>query len=354
MTPETAPLPHDVFPPARLPEAVPGLARRLDRARGRLAGGRDRADRGSPGGVIDKAIQPARLRPALDLRLDDRRPGGDQGRADGRPPADLGPAGPRRRDGHAQRPVRAPRPALVRLLRPAPDRPADVARDGRPAGRPLLPRLRPDLLLPERPHRALGDRRPLLRPVGARADRARDRARPGRAGVPLQPHRPPDPPRRPAEARRRRDRRPGEHRRRPRRQGVRPGARRGGEVRRALGGGLPPDDRGEPAACLLRPADLVHPDARAGGRPPRRRADGRRRHPLGRRVRRVQPLPGHARHAAPLARDVDRAGAAGDRLGRAHLPGDGRAGGRRRPAGRDRAAARAAATSCSRTSPSST
>ena len=54
------------------------------------------------------------------------------------------------------------------------------------------------------------------------------------------------------------------------------------------------------------------------------------------RLRRVQPLPGDARDAAPAARDVDRPGTAGDRVGRAHLPGDRRARGdqgRRRRAG---------------------
>src|SRR5204863_120905 len=57
-------------------------------------------------------------------------------------------------------------------------------------------------------------------------------------------------------------------------------------------------------------------------------------------LQRDLPLPGHARHAAPLARHVGRPGAARDRLRRAHLPGDGRAGGGRRPPRRRRAAAR--------------
>ena len=48
-----------------------------------------------------------------------------------------------------------------------------------------------------------------------------------------------------------------------------------------------------------------------------------------RQVRLLQPLPRHARPAVALARHVDRAGAARDRLRRAHLPGDRRAGGRR-------------------------
>ena len=47
---------------------------------------------------------------------------------------------------------RAPPAALVRVLRPPPDRPADVAGDGRPAVGADLPRLRADLLLAERRH----------------------------------------------------------------------------------------------------------------------------------------------------------------------------------------------------------
>ncbi len=132
-----------------------------------------------------------------------------------------------------QRHVFAPRAAVVRVLRPQPDGPAHVARDGRPAGRAVLPRLRPDLLLPEHPHNRLGDRRPLLLPVETRADRARGDALPRRDRLPVQPHRAPDAPRRPAEARGRCDGCRGEHRRRPRRQGIRAGAGGGSEVRRA-------------------------------------------------------------------------------------------------------------------------
>ena len=59
--------------------------------------------------------------------------------------------------------------ARARLLRPPADRPADVARDGRPAGRALLPRLRARL------HRAVG--------ADDRARRGRDvRHRPGARG----------------------------------------------------------------------------------------------------------------------------------------------------------------------------
>ena len=70
-----------------------------------------------------------------------------------RPPADLRQAGARGRARPAERALREARPALVRLLRPPPDGAADVARDRRPAERPLLPRLRADLLLPARLHR---------------------------------------------------------------------------------------------------------------------------------------------------------------------------------------------------------
>ena len=61
---------------------------------------------------------------------------------------------------------------------------------------------------------------------------------------------------------------------------------------------------------------------------------GRDRVDVGRRIRALQPLPRDARHAAARARDVDRPGAARDRVGRAHLPGDRRAGGDRRRADR--------------------
>ena len=118
----------------------------------------------------------------------------------------LGQAGDRGRVGHARRALRAPAAALVRLLRPAPDRPADVARDGRPADDPLLPRLRADLLRAARDHDRLRHRRPLLLRLAAGADRARDHAAPRRRRLPLQPRLASGPPRRAAEARGRRDR----------------------------------------------------------------------------------------------------------------------------------------------------
>ena len=59
-----------------------------------------------------------------------------------------------------------------------------------------------------------------------------------------------------------------------------------------------------------------------------------------RRFRRVQPLPRHADHAAAFARHVGRPGSARDRVGRAHLPGDRRAGGDRGSTRRDRPSGR--------------
>ena len=68
--------------------------------------------------------------------------------------------------------VRAAAAARARLLRPPADRPADVARDRRPAGRALLPRLRPRVHPAVGAHdraRRRGDDR---HQPGARADRA--------------------------------------------------------------------------------------------------------------------------------------------------------------------------------------
>ena len=179
----------------------------------------------------------------------------------------------------------------------------------------------------------VSDGRALLRRVAAGADRARDHAAARRARLPLQPHRTPDAPRRAAEARRRRHGRGGEHRRRPRRQGVRAGARGGGEVRAALRARLRADAAGEPPARDLRAADRVRAAARPGGGAPPRRADGRGRLTHARQLRRLQSLSRHARPAPAGARHVDRPGTARHRGGRAHLRDHGRAGGDRRPPG---------------------
>ena len=245
-------------------------------------------------GAVDRhAIEPQR--PSGTLALDPRRRSSAsaslKAALHGRPPPHLRPAGARRRVRPAQRAVRAPPAALVRLLRPPPDRPADVARDGRPAGGPLLPRLRADLLLPARPHRRRRDRRDVLPRLAARADRARDHAGARRARVPLQPRLAPGAARRAAEAGRRRDRRRGEHRRRPRRQVVRAGAGRAGEVRGALGVRLRRRacDANRQRAFYV-PLLAFLPLLGAGRGAARRRPHGRERVAVARRVLHLQPL----------------------------------------------------------------
>ena len=241
--------------------------------------------------VIDHAIRPHDEQRALGSWSPSSPSSGSSRPAHGRPPPHLRPAGARRRVRHAQRALRAPPAPLVRLLRPPPDRPAHVARDGRPPDRPLLPRLRAHLLLPARAH----DRRrhgghvrrdwqlalvalaitPLLVVLAYRYSHV---VAPGAA-------------RRAAEDGRRGDGRRGEHRRRPRRQVVRAGGARAGEVRAALERGVRPERAREPAARVLRAAALVPAAARAGRGAARRRADGRRTATLDRRrVLLVQPL----------------------------------------------------------------
>ena len=186
---------------------------------------------------------------------------------------------------------------------------------------------------------AIGDP-PLHRLLEARADRARADADHGGARLRLQPRLAPGAARRAAEDGGRRDGRRGERRRRARREGVRAGAGRAGEVRRAVGGALPPERAGQQAACVLRAGAGLRAAPRAGGRGARRRRDGAVELAHGRRVRRVQPLPGHADLPAADARDVDRRGAARNRVGRADLPGDRRARGHSGPAGRRDASGR--------------
>src|SRR5581483_10030202 len=277
-----------------------------------------------------RRAHPPRHAPAVGRRPHDRRSRRRPRPHDGGAATPLGQAGARRRDGPAQRDVRAPRPPLVRLLRPPPDRAADVARDRRSAGRALLSRLRPHLLLPERPHGRLRNRRPLLLPVGARAHRSRHNAAARRARVQVLTRRASDAAGRAAAARRRRDGRGGEHRRRPRREGVRAGAGRGGEVRPPLRARVRPDAACEPAARDIRPAHVVRPAARPGGGTARRRAHGRPWRAHAGQLQRDLPLPRHARRPASLARNVDRTGPARDRGRRANLRGARRAGGGRR------------------------
>ena len=262
----------------------------------------------------------------------DLGPGRRQGRLHVRAPDHLRPPGARDREGHARGALRAPAAPLVRLLRPPPDRPADVAGDRRPAVGPLLPRLRPDLLLPARAHRRLGDGRALRGRVAAGADRARDHAGDRRGRLPLQPRLASGPARGAAEARRRRDRDRGVDRRRPRRQGVRTGGAPPGAVRARVRRRLRADRPRVPPARPLRAAALVPAAARAGRRPPRRRADGGRRLARPRPVLRLQPAARDVDRAASQSWHVDRSGAKSDRVGRADLRGDGRARGCRRPA----------------------
>ena len=231
------------------------------------------------GSVIDRAIVPERRDQLWTLIWIAVALGVVEGAADGGAPLHLGLAGARSRVRHAQRPLFAPGADVVRLLRPPPDGAADVARDGRPAGGPLLPRLRPDLLLPARADDRGRHRGHALPRVAARARRAGGDAADRRARVPLQPRRAPDPPRRAAEDGGRRDGRRGEHRRRPRRQGVRAGGGRAAQVRRALRGGVRQERRGEPAARALRAAAVVRAADRAGRRAARRRLDGGAEHP---------------------------------------------------------------------------
>ena len=91
-----------------------------------------------------------RPRRAASARARDRRRRRRAARVLGRAAAGGRPRLARRRVRPAQPALRAPAGARARLLRPPADRPADVARDGRPAVGPLLPRLRPRLHRPER------------------------------------------------------------------------------------------------------------------------------------------------------------------------------------------------------------
>ena len=143
------------------------------------------------------------------------------------------------------RPPAAARPGLLR--RPA-DRPADVAGDRRPAGDPLLPRLRPDLHHPEPADDRAGERGDDRAQPAAGADRAGAGALRRLHRLALQPRLPPGPAGGPAADRRADRRGGGERLRDPHRQGLRP--------------------RGVPAAPLparrrprLRPEHLLDPPA---------------------------------------------------------------------------------------------
>ena len=244
-------------------------------------------------------------------------------------------------------PLHAPAVARARLLRPPADRPADVARDGRPAGGALLPRLRPHLHRPVVLHARARRGRDVRHRSRAGADRARAGAVRRARRVPL---RPPLASRDAggAAADRRADRgRRGERLRRARREGVR--------ARAASARGLPPPDRPrvrpgdvhDAPAGALRAADRLPPLPRPRRDPARRRARGDRRLDRHRRLHRLLRLCADAHRADAHARLHARRRATRDRLRRAHLPGARPRAGDRRPGGRAAAAARAAgASSC--------
>ena len=329
------PVHPNVLPAARLPAPLSLVAGRVGRARDRLAGrrGRDRVPDGRRARERRQLAGPARA-------LDDRHRGPARraraGALHGRPPLHLRPPGARSRVRHAQRSLREPAAPLVRLLRPPPDRPADVARDGRPPVGALLPRLRPHLLLPARPHDRGRVGRALHRRLAARARRDGLHAGARLPRVPLLQRLAPGSARRPAEDGRRRDRRRGEHRRRPRRQVLRAGAERDREVRRS-------GRRASSAARSTRTASgrSTCPCSRSC-RCSRRRPSSCSAAAWSRTARSGSisssrsTSRAHARDAASDARHVDRPGAARDRVGRADLRGDRRARGRHRRAGRAR------------------
>ena len=144
--------------------------------------------------------------------------------------------------------VHPPAAAVVRVLRPPPDRPADVPRDRRPAGGAVLPRLRPDLLHPARADG--GDRADRALAAERRADADRDRHRAGADGdgLPLLADQPPHAQGGAAAGRRRDHPGRGERGRRAGGQGVRPGAARDHPLPRRLRADLPAGHQGRPAA----------------------------------------------------------------------------------------------------------
>src|SRR5207244_3696617 len=142
---ERGPVPPHVRAASFVPPPIQARPRHLDRSRDRLAGVSDRPDPGHGEERDRPGADEPRHAAALALRRGDRRPRLRLGGAHERPQAHLRQAGPRRRDGPAPGPLLALRAPLLRLLRPSSDRAVDVPRNGRPAGCPLLPRLRTDL-----------------------------------------------------------------------------------------------------------------------------------------------------------------------------------------------------------------
>ena len=269
------------------------------------------------GGARDRPDQRRRqLRPAH-ARPGDPRRRCPAPRAHRDAPADRRARLARRRARPAPARLRPPAVARARLLRPPADRPAHVARDGRPAVRALLPRLRAHLhdavRADDRARRGgdvrdrRGARRGVADPRAARHLRRRalraPRA-PGAAGGPATDRR--------ADGRRR-----GERRRRARRQVLRargPPARALPLPRRAR---VRPGDGVHAPAGLLQPVHRLPAAARARGDPLLRRPPGHRRQPDHRRVHRLLRLSADAARADAHARHLARAGPARDRRRRA-------------------------------------
>ena len=306
-----------VLPSARLPAPVPRGRRLVARAR-RARDGRDgrdpvadrprrstRSTRGDRGDAAAVAALIVRRRAAAP-------------RAVGGAPAGRGARVARRRARPAQPRLRAPAGARAGVLRAPADRPADVARDGRPAGRALLPRLRPGVHRPERADDPAGGGRDVR--AAARAGRARagagavrgrwSPARYGRRSRPaLQ-----EVQQRIAELTADVEENvsgvrvvkafAAEERQLERFRGT-----RRARVR-------PVDDR-DAAARVLQPVHRLPAEPRARGGPARRRPPGDRRHAHARRLHRVLRLPADADRADAPARRRARAGPARDRLGRA-------------------------------------
>ncbi len=160
----------DLLAAARIPAPVPPLRDRL--AALRLGGDGD--DRAHPlsGRANRERDRAPRLERDPAAGAGHPRGGGAAARAHVRSPPDRREGLGQRRVRPARALLRAPAAARARVLRRPADRPAHVARDGRPAVDPLLPRLRAHLPDSERVDAA----------ARGRGD-VRDQARPRRAGA---------------------------------------------------------------------------------------------------------------------------------------------------------------------------
>ena len=248
----------------------------------------------------------------------------------------------RRRVRPAQPDVRAPPVARARVLRLAADGPADVALDGRPAGRSLLPGLRARVHPPVRaddPDRGSRDARGEPAPgrggAGPRAVRRRDRHA-------LRPLEPAGQPGGAAADRGAHGRGRGERLGRAGGEGL----RAGGAAARALPQGgaarVRPVDGLDAAARVLQPVHRVSAAARARRAAAGRRPAGDQRIDHRRRVRRLLRVCPDADVTDADARHRPRNGPARGGVRRARLrdprpiAADDRAGGRAAPAGRPR------------------